>query len=149
MAEAAVQSSGEDYNVYVPIMNSLGALGKVEMRGGFRLRRVQALESHLMKVPEDARARMLLASSYAEMERPEEAIREMQLALDLRPNDASMIYNCACIYCKLRRKPQAIEALEKAWDAGFKDTEWARRDPDLALLRGDPEFEKLYPPAAE
>jgi len=27
---------------------------------------------------------------------------------------------------------------------GFKDVEWARRDPDLALLHGEPEFEKLY-----
>jgi hypothetical protein len=27
---------------------------------------------------------------------------------------------------------------------------WARRDPDLSLLHGDPEFERLYPenPAA-
>jgi hypothetical protein len=24
---------------------------------------------------------------------------------------------------------------------------WARRDPDLAVLHGDPEFDKLYPEA--
>ena len=28
--EAALEASGEDYNVYVPIANSLGALGKKE-----------------------------------------------------------------------------------------------------------------------
>jgi non-specific serine/threonine protein kinase len=144
VAEVAVHSSGEDYNVYVPIMNALGALGKTEMRNAFRERRVQALEAHLTKVPEDARARVLLASSYAEMGRAEDSIREMQFGLALRPNDSSMLYNCACIYCKLQRKPQAIEALKKAWDAGFKDPSWARRDPDLALLHGDPDFERLY-----
>ncbi len=32
-----------------------------------------------------------------------------------------------------------------AWDAGFKDPAWARRDPDLELLHGDPEFDRLYP----
>ena len=149
IAETAVQSSGEDYNVYVPIVNALGALGKDEMRRGFRDRRVQVLEGHLMKVPEDARARVLLASSYAEMDRAEDAAREMQFALALRPNDSSMLYNCACIYCKLRKKPEALEALKKARDAGFKDPDWARRDPDLTLLHGDPEFERLYPaPAA-
>jgi hypothetical protein len=38
-----------------------------------------------------------------------------------------------------------LAALKKAWDAGFKDADWARRDPDLNLLHGDPEFERLYP----
>jgi hypothetical protein len=45
----------------------------------------------------------------------------------------------------MKRKPEALEALRKAWDAGFRDPDWARRDPDLALLHGDPEFERLYP----
>jgi Flp pilus assembly protein TadD len=98
-------------------------------------------------VPEDARARVLLASSYAEMDRAEDATREMQFARALRPNDSSVLYNCACINCKLGRKGEALEALKKAWEAGFKDSEWARRDPDLALLHGDPGFEKLYPEA--
>jgi non-specific serine/threonine protein kinase len=38
-----------------------------------------------------------------------------------------------------------MAALKKAWDAGFKDADWARRDPDLNLLHGEPEFERLYP----
>ncbi|HET7293387.1 MAG TPA: protein kinase [Vicinamibacteria bacterium] len=148
IAETAVQSSGEDYNVYVPILNSLGALGKDELRRSFHQRRILGLEKHLMKVPEDARARVLLSTSYAEMGRGEDASREMQFAIGLRPNDASMLYNCACTYAKLRRKAEALEALRKAWDAGFKDVEWARRDPDLELLHDDPEFERLYPAGA-
>jgi hypothetical protein len=38
-----------------------------------------------------------------------------------------------------------ICTVRKAWDAGFRDPDWARRDPDLALRHGEPEFEKLYP----
>ena len=43
------------------------------------------------------------------------------------------------------RKTEALDALRKAWEAGFRDADWARRDPDLAILHGDPEFERLYP----
>ena len=145
IAESAVEAAGDDYSVYVPIINALGALGKEDARASFRQRRVQSLETHIVKVPEDARARVLLASSYAEMGRAEESVREMEFARALRPNDSSVLYNCACAYCKLRLKREALDTLKKAWEAGFKDTEWARRDPDLTLLHGDPEFERLYP----
>jgi non-specific serine/threonine protein kinase len=64
----------------------------------------------------------------------------------LRPDEATVMYNVACVFCQLGRKSEGLEALRKAWTAGFKDPSWARRDPDLALLHGDPEFDKLYPP---
>ncbi|HTQ96726.1 MAG TPA: protein kinase, partial [Candidatus Acidoferrum sp.] len=144
--ETALEASGEDYNVYVPIMNSLGALGKEEVRRNVLLRRVAALENHLKQVPEDARARILLGGDYAELNRVEDAMRETNLAMTLRANEASILYNAACNYCLLKSKPQALEALRKAWEAGFKDSIWARRDPDLTLLHGDPEFDRLYPP---
>ena len=44
--------------------------------------------------------------------------------------------------------PEALAAIRKAWEAGFRDPDWARRDPDLALLHGDPEFDRLYPSTA-
>jgi non-specific serine/threonine protein kinase len=147
MADDALAASGEDYNIYVPLLNALGALGKGEARRGFMQRRTQFMEAHLKKVPEDARARVLLATDYAESDRPEDAMREAALAMALRPNEATVLYNAACVFCHLNRKQEAMEALKKAWEAGFKDPSWTRRDPDLELLRGDPEFERLYPAA--
>jgi non-specific serine/threonine protein kinase len=146
--ETALEASGEDYNVYVPVMNALGALGKQEVRRNVMLRRVAALENHLKQVPEDARARILLGGDYAELNRVEDAMRETNLAMTLRANEASILYNAACNYCLLKTKAEALDALRKAWEAGFKDSIWARRDPDLSLLHGDPEFERLYPAAA-
>ena len=145
VVETALEASGEDYNVYVPIMNSLGAIGKEEVRRNIQQRRMAALENHLKQVPEDARARILLAGDYAELNRVEDSMRETNLAMTLRANEASILYNAACNYCLLKRKPEALEALTKAWQAGFKDAVWARRDPDLAFIHGDPEFDKLYP----
>jgi non-specific serine/threonine protein kinase len=145
-SEEAIEAAGTDYNVYVPIINALTALGKTEAVANVRQRVTQALESHLRQVPEDARARILLASYYAEVDRGDDAIREANLATLLRPNEAVVHYNAACVFCKLHRRAEALEAIGKAWRAGFKDPDWARRDPDLALLHGDPEFDKLYPP---
>jgi non-specific serine/threonine protein kinase len=144
-AEVALEASGEDYNVYVPILNALGALGKQEIRNNIQLRAVAAFENHLKQVPDDARARILVAGYYAEMGRVEDAMRETTMAMTLRANEASILYNAACVFCLLKKKLEAIDALRKAFDAGFKDPNWARRDPDMALLIGDPEFERMYP----
>ena len=145
VAETAVEASGEDYNGYVPILNCLGAMGKEEAHRNMRQRRIAALENHLKQVPEDARARILLGSDYAYLGRSDDALRELNLAVTLRANEASILYNAACLYCKLNRKPDALDALHKSWEAGFRDSVWARRDPDLIPLHDDPEFDRLYP----
>jgi len=146
VAEVALEASGEDYNVYVPIMNALGALGKHEIRKNIQMRAVAAFENHLKQVPEDARARILIAGYYAELNRVDDAIRETTMAMTLRANEASILYNAACVFCSLGKKSEALDALRKAYDAGFKDPNWARRDPDMAPLLGDPEFERMFPP---
>ena len=145
IAETAIDASGEDYNVYVPILNCLGAMGKEEALRNMRQRRMTALGNHLKHVPEDARARILLGSDYAYLGRSDDALRELNLAVTLRANEASILYNAACLYCKLGRKPDAIDALRKSWEAGYKDAVWARRDPDLVLLHDEPEFDRMFP----
>ena len=149
LAEEAIQAAGTDYNVYIPIMNALRSLGREDASRLVRSRLIEALENHLREVPEDARARILLGGMYSQEHRPDDAIRETQLAMTLRPNEATVLYNAACTFANLEKRAEAIEALRKAWEAGYKDAEWTRRDPDLASLHGDPEFEKLYPAPKE
>ena len=147
MSDAAIKASGTDYNTYVPIMNALGALGKTDALRNTTLQRTQVLERHLSEVAEDARARTILAGDYAALGRVDDANREALLAIALRPNDAMVAYNLACVYCHLKQKDDAMRTLRKAWEAGFRDPGWARKDPDLALIQDDPEFARLYPPA--
>ncbi len=145
IAEKAMEANGDDYNIFVPIENALGALGKREAGKNLEQQRTLALERHLKEVPEDARARTHLALNHMRLGRMEEAVKEINIAVALRPSDATLLYNIACIYCGMDRKADALESLRKAYDAGYRNTDWARRDPDLALLHGDPEFERLYP----
>jgi tetratricopeptide (TPR) repeat protein len=140
-----IEASGEDYNVHVPNLNSLGSMEKEEANLNMTRRFSVALENHLKHVPEDARARVLLGANYARLDREEDALRELNLAVTLRADESSILYNAACTYCRLNKKAEALVALRKAWDAGSRDVVWTRRDPDLTLLHGDPAFERLYP----
>src|SRR5258708_1775832 len=67
LSESAIEASGEDYNVYVPILNSLGSLEKEEFSLNMTRRFSAALENHLKHVPEDAKARVLLRANYARL----------------------------------------------------------------------------------
>ncbi len=71
-------------------------------------------------------------------------MRETNLAMLLRPNDALVLYDAACTFCSIQRKAEAMDAISKAWRAGFRHSDWTRRDPDLSLLHVEVEFEKLF-----
>jgi serine/threonine protein kinase/Tfp pilus assembly protein PilF len=145
ISEEAIAHSGENYNAYIPILNAYRALGKTDQARILMQRVIQVFEEQIRKVPEDARARVLLAANYASADRPDDATREANMAMALRPGDGLTLYNVACVFGNMGKKAEALIALRKACDAGFNDPGWARQDPDLALLHGDPEFEKLYP----
>ena len=149
LSERAIEASGDDYNVFVPILNAFGALGQDDRQATFLQRAILALEGQTLRVPEDARARSLLASCYADAKRPEDADREMKFAATLRPTDPTLHYNCACTYGILGLKAEAMDSLRKARQLGYSDAVWVRRDPDLATLHDDPEFDRLYPAGDE
>ena len=146
--EDALTHAGENYNTTVPIHNALGALGKKEALNNYLHREIAIYENHLKKVPEDARARVLLAGDYATIGRFEDAQREAHTAMVLRPDDSMILYNTACVFCGLNNVDDALIAIKKAWESGYRDSVWTRRDPDLELLHGHAEFERLYPPSA-
>lgn len=146
IAEDAVKAAGDDYNIYIPIMMAMGALGKTEEQRNFRVRQAEVLKAHLEKFPEDGRARWLLAADYAGMGREDDAMREGNLAIALRPNDGIVLYNVACVFSQLGRKQEAIDALRASAGLTMMHPEWVRRDPELQCLHGDPEFERLFPP---
>jgi TolB-like protein/thioredoxin-like negative regulator of GroEL len=147
--EAALEASGDDYNVYVPYTCILERLGRMEEARSLRERQSVPLQTHLESVPEDVRARSLLANNLGALGRESEAVRELQMVLSLRPNDPNIQYNAACVYANLKKKTEALALLRKAKESGFGSMDWAARDPDLALLHDDPEFKRIVEPTSE
>jgi non-specific serine/threonine protein kinase len=142
VAEQAIQASGDDYNTYIPFFNILMRLERKEEASRVRDRQLVAMELHLERVPEDVRARILLAAINASLGREDESVRALEMALALRPNDPNIQYNAACAYGILQKKAEALALLRRAKLCG-SSMKWAARDPDLACLHGDPEFHRL------
>jgi non-specific serine/threonine protein kinase len=141
--DRALQASGDDYNIYIPITLSLESLGQKQLAKILRERHVAVLEKQLDTVPEDVRARMLLAANYAAVGRSEDAVRQLQTAVALRPGDSSVLYNAACTYALSQKPAEAIEMLKRAMKAGWTNVDWISRDTDLISLHDDPEFQRL------
>jgi TolB-like protein/Tfp pilus assembly protein PilF len=144
LLDAALAAAGDDYNVYVPLINTLGKLGRTEDLKVLEARLTKVLENQLEAVPEDVRARILLAGRYATMARRSDSVRELERAVTMRFNDPNVLYNAACAYGIMGMKREALEMLRKAKAAGYANMQWAHRDPDLTCVRDEPEFQQLF-----
>ncbi len=142
-ADRAVEANGDDYNVYIPYSLIMQRLGKIDAATRLRELQMRALKQQLELVPEDARARILLAGEYAYRHQKDDAIRELEKAVDLRPSDANTLYNAACAYGLLQMKRDSLDLLKRAVACGYSNLNWMARDTDLAALHEDPEFKEL------
>jgi len=138
-----MEANGDDYNTYIPYGICAENLGRLEEGLALRARMNVVLRKQLETVPEDVRARILLASNLANAGEADEAIRHLQTAVALRPNDGNTLYNAACTYGCLKMKTEALQTLKRAIAAGYGNLNWASRDPDLNCLHDDAEFQKL------
>ncbi len=144
LTERAIEANGDDYNSYIPYQQALERLGRKKEAEQLRERMIKVLRQQLEMVPEDVRARILLAGNLAYFQQDaDESIRHLQTAVALRPGDPSTLYNAACTYGVLGKKAEALQTLKKAFAAGYGNPNWAANDSDLDCLHDDPDFEKL------
>jgi serine/threonine protein kinase/Flp pilus assembly protein TadD len=144
LTERAIEANGDDYNTYISYGRCLERLGRKKEAEHVQQRFIKALRQQLELVPEDVRARILLATQLACFkEDADEAIRHLQTAVALHPRDSRVLYNAACTYGVLGKKAEALEALKKAFAAGYSNPAWAANDTDLDCLHDDPEFHRL------
>lgn len=61
----------------------------------------------------------------------------------LRPQDPIVFYNLACDYSLLNRIEEAIKALKKSINLGYRDFSYMMNDPDLKNLRASIQFKEF------
>jgi len=144
LTERALEANGDDYNTYIPYHQAQERLGHKKEGEAVRKRMTVILRQQFELVPEDVRARILLATQLANSSQDaEESIRHLQTAIALRPGDANTLYNAACTYGVLKKKAEALDTLKKAVAAGYGNLNWAAKDSDLICLHDVPEFRAL------
>jgi tetratricopeptide (TPR) repeat protein len=62
----------------------------------------------------------------------------------LIPENAVAWYNLSCSYAVLGMVDPAFGALQKSLELGYHYLSHLRKDPDLAILRRDPRFARLF-----
>lgn len=73
----------------------------------------------------------------------EEGLEVDRRLVRLRPHDAVAHYNLACSYCLLRKHDQTLNVLRKAFELGYDDFAYLRKDRDLESIKNDRRFKKL------
>ena len=85
----------------------------------------------------------LLGGLYTKTGRISDGLRMDRKLVRLQPTNATAHYNLACSLALCKRRPDALRALRKAIDLGYKDRDWMLQDPDLECLQDNVEFKKL------
>jgi adenylate cyclase len=139
----ASEVNREDYQALLLLSQSLRVLGNEEADNATRegIKRARKL---LKLNPVDSRILSFGSGSLFEIGEREEAYQWINKALQLYPDDASVLINGACLYAKDNKKEEALDLLERAVGKGFGKKDWIEHDPDYDSLRNEPRFKALF-----
>ena len=139
MFEEAAQVR-EDYQARFFAAQAHQAMGNVPEADAAYRRAFDVARSHLDLNPDDPRAATMCAVSACRVGRKDEGLAWARRAVQADPEDAGVRYNVACLYALEGQVEDAIRSLEDAFEVGFTNREWIKRDPDLDSLREHPRF---------
>jgi TolB-like protein/Flp pilus assembly protein TadD len=141
--EQSLSMESNFYTTYNDLILTYQALGRTEDATTMINRLLYFLPTYLLKYPDDGRAHIIYSCYLAESGNTAEAREEVKKALALSPDDPLMLYNSACTYSVLGDIKEAVHALKRAFEAGYKYADWIKRDSTLDPIRNDPEYIEL------
>lgn len=100
-------------------------------------------ESVLRRAPQYTEVIEILGGLYTKHGRIADGLRMDRRLVRLLPENATAHYNLACSLALMKRKCDALRALQRAVELGYRDFDWMAQDPDLEDLKEHPEFTAL------
>ena len=125
------------HTVYADLQLAYKKLEDPEKLADIIARALRFYPPYLLRYPDDARAHIFFAFTLLDVGCLEEARSKMSRAVELSPDDATMIYNAACFFAAIGDKALAVEHLQKAVANGFEGYEYIKHDPDLDSIRNE------------
>ncbi len=141
--EQASKLNPDDYQAVSLLVTVYHGLGRPVEAEATERRALQLIEKHVDSHPDDPRALYLGAGINVRLGDHEKGYDWARRALAIDPEEASILYNVACVYSLLGRTEDALTCLKKMMEHGDFYKNWAAKDSDLDNIRTDPRFQAL------
>jgi len=105
--------------------------------------KISFMEGVVKRDPGYVEALQVLGDDYTRRGRYVAGLKVDEQLSQLRPDDPLVQYNLACSYSLTGNFNQAVAALDKALDLGYRDFKWLSQDPDLNDLRLHPLYKNI------
>jgi adenylate cyclase len=130
----------EDFESPLLAAQSLRKLGRMDESRGLNRESVRRAERLLEVNPGNGRVLSFGAGALYEDGEVGRAMEWAQRAVQLYPDDMSVIINCACLNARSGLKEEALDLLERVFNKGWGKKDWVENDPDYDSLRAEPRF---------
>lgn len=104
---------------------------------------IRFIEGVVQRDPHYVEALQILGDDYTRRGKFEHGLKIDEQLAQLRPDDATVLYNLACSYALTGQLELAVSAITRAIDQGYDDFKWLMKDPDLKKLREDKRFKSI------
>jgi adenylate cyclase len=138
--EQANRVEPDDYQSILLSAQAQHDIGCTELSKTLRERGISIAEKWLELNPGDTRALYFAANALVFLDQGERSLKLLKRALSLEPNDSMLLYNAACVYALLGMKLEALNCIERSYNAGLTLRGWYENDSNIDSLRDEPRF---------
>ena len=104
---------------------------------------IEFFERLLKESPDETTVLIALGNAYTERGLYEQGLSVDKKLVSLNQLEPVFYYNLACSFSLLKKKKEAVKALSKALEFGYRDFEHIMVDSDLDNIREDSLFKTL------